>query len=320
MPAVSDTAQTERLDTNVESAGGPLAPALAEQTGYLLRVAYVRAERCWVAELPDGLSPRVHQVLATLQAHGPRSQQKLSDRLHINRTIMVSLIDEIERAGLLERRRDPKDRRSYALALTTRGRRALERMEAAASRADATLTAALSVRERRQLKARLSAVANAHDAEAERQGGLQERTVYLLDAAHTRVRESFEQRLRPLGLTPALYGPLRTLQACGPTSQRAIADALGFSGAAIQQTVDRLEADGLLERKRNPTDRRSYALELTPAGRAAIRGAETAQRELSDDLLGDEQQQDELTRLLLAVLQAPLPPPGDPNASGAHHG
>ena len=87
-----------------------LAPALVEQTGYLLRIAFVRAGKVGAASLPEGTSVRFYGVLQTLTESGPRSQHELSQLLHVNRTMMVGLIDAMEGAGLVERRRNPADR------------------------------------------------------------------------------------------------------------------------------------------------------------------------------------------------------------------
>jgi DNA-binding MarR family transcriptional regulator len=244
-------------------------------------------------------------VLASVATSGPCSQRQLADRLSINRTIMVSVVDELETRGLVERRRNPADRRSYALQITAGGQRALQRMGRAAERADTALVAPLRPAQRERLATQLALIASVDPQEG--RSGLEQRIVFLLHAAHTRVRERFEERLQPLGLTPALFGPLRILQASGPTSQQHIADLLGFSAAAIQQTVDRLQTEGLVERRRNPTDRRSYALQLTPAGHDAIHQAAMAQSELADELLGDPRAQHELTILLLAILNATHP-------------
>ncbi|MGO9907211.1 MAG: MarR family winged helix-turn-helix transcriptional regulator [Solirubrobacteraceae bacterium] len=285
-----------------DAAAGGISPALAAQPGFLLRVAAVEAERRWAEALPAGLTPRLHLVLASVAASGPSSQQQLADRLSINRTVMVSVVDELEGKGLLERSRNPADRRSYALAITAAGRRALARMDRATERADASLMALLGTEQDEQLATRLGAIAGVDPASSG--PGLDHHIVFLLHAAHARVRERFEEHLQPLGLTPALFGPLRTLQASGPTSQQRIANLLGFSAAAIQQTFDRLQADGLIERRRNPADRRSYALQLTPAGHEAIRRAATAQNELADELLGDPHAQQQLTTLLLPIINA----------------
>ena len=48
---------------------------------------------------------------------------------------MISVIDELEAAGLVRRQRDPQDRRRYALRITEAGVVALERMRESAGRA-----------------------------------------------------------------------------------------------------------------------------------------------------------------------------------------
>jgi DNA-binding MarR family transcriptional regulator len=69
---------------------------------------------------PMGLSVRLCGVL-NLLAEGPISQQALGEQLGIDRTTVVELIDELEQQGVVVRRRNPADRRSYALTLTPKG-------------------------------------------------------------------------------------------------------------------------------------------------------------------------------------------------------
>jgi DNA-binding MarR family transcriptional regulator len=68
-----------------------------------------------------GLSVRLCGVL-NLLAEGPISQHALGEQLGIDRTTIVELIDELEEQGVVVRRRNPADRRSYALSLTPKGR------------------------------------------------------------------------------------------------------------------------------------------------------------------------------------------------------
>ena len=279
----------------------------SKETGFLLRLAHARATEQLAAALPDGLLPRHHEVLAALAEWGPLSQQQLAERLGINRTIMVSLIDAMEQLGLVERKRDPADRRSYALVSTRKAGRALADMDRAADQANAQLTSMLADRDRHDLDRTLRRIAGAGGRSEHRPTALTGRTVHLLSLAHHAVGESFAQRLREIGLTPPQYGTLRTLDASGPTSQQAIAERLGLSGTAILQTVDRLEAGQLVKRHRNPNDRRSYALELTPQGRNALRQVIAALDAISAELdhtLGGPKQQQRLQRLLLKLLAA----------------
>lgn len=90
-------------------------------------------------------------VLGCLAEVGPLSQRALVDRLQLDKSSMVYIIDELERQGLAERRKDERDRRSYAVHLTPSGR---ERLDAANRTADAAVVELLtpfSAAERRQL-------------------------------------------------------------------------------------------------------------------------------------------------------------------------
>jgi DNA-binding MarR family transcriptional regulator len=115
------------------------------------------------------------------------------------------------------------------------------------------------------------------------------------------VRARVNESLGALGLTTGLYGPLATIEALGPIGQQPIADQLGLTGPAIVQAVDRLEAAGLVERRRDPTDRRSYALEPTERGHEVLRQARVAIALINDELdaiLGGTRRRQELNRLL----------------------
>jgi DNA-binding MarR family transcriptional regulator len=65
-----------------------------------------------------------------LSAVGPCSQQALSEELRIDRSVMVSVCDDLEQAGYVRRERNPHDRRSYAVTITDSGRRRLVEAEA----------------------------------------------------------------------------------------------------------------------------------------------------------------------------------------------
>ena len=59
------------------------------------------------------------------------SQQRIGERLRIDRTTMVALIDDLERAGYVKRKRNPVDRRAYVITMTAAGRKAQKRAEEA---------------------------------------------------------------------------------------------------------------------------------------------------------------------------------------------
>jgi DNA-binding MarR family transcriptional regulator len=127
--------------------------SIADQLGYLLGRAHLEhraiAER---ALAPLGLSGKGFGALILLVQEGPLSQQRLGARQGIDRTTMVAVVDELESAGFVERRRDPRDRRAYSLQATARGRRVLEQAAEATKRAEDEFLAPLPAADRRRLK------------------------------------------------------------------------------------------------------------------------------------------------------------------------
>lgn len=81
--------------------------------------SYLRAAGEAVAGVPGG--PRGYQVLATAGSGEPSTQVALAQHLGIDRTMMTYLLDDLENAGLVERRPDPTDRRARRVSLTAAG-------------------------------------------------------------------------------------------------------------------------------------------------------------------------------------------------------
>jgi DNA-binding MarR family transcriptional regulator len=246
-------------------------PGLEDFTGYMLRLGHTRAHQIADEEFPDGPHPREYSVLVALAASGPVSQQRLAERLHVNRTLMVGVVDALERRGLVERRRDPADRRSYALHVTGQGAAALERLHGEIERADRRMTERLSTAERARLHELLRALLDIDPRDMPEP--LADRTGFLLARAHFSSRDRANELLRPLGIVVRHFGLMTLLDAHGPSSQQALSQWLSVSPTMITQIVDEVEARGLAERRRNPADRRSYLVSLTPEGKRTLKAA-----------------------------------------------
>jgi DNA-binding MarR family transcriptional regulator len=108
-------------------------------------------------------------ILQHLYAEGPISQQELGRALRIHASNLVAIIDELEGAGLLLRRRDPDDRRRYLLELTDAGVRRLAEAERAAQEAESEMLAPLTAAERERLRRYLTRLAG-HSCAAKRRG------------------------------------------------------------------------------------------------------------------------------------------------------
>jgi DNA-binding MarR family transcriptional regulator len=106
-----------------------------------------------------GLSPSHAGILRILAASPGLSQRALAERLDILPSRLVALLDELEERGLLDRRDDPEDRRSYALHLSKQGRQVLEQVARVAREHQDALCAALTAPERDQLASLLRRIA-----------------------------------------------------------------------------------------------------------------------------------------------------------------
>src|SRR5580693_5285322 len=96
--------------------------ALADDLGWGLGMvfrAYVKAAHAAVADLPGG--PRGYQVLSAAAQGTVASQLALAQHLGVDRTVMTYLLDDLEAAGLIERRPDPTDRRARRVVATQLG-------------------------------------------------------------------------------------------------------------------------------------------------------------------------------------------------------
>jgi DNA-binding MarR family transcriptional regulator len=103
-----------------------------------------------------GMTFRQSWVLTVLIEHGgSRSQNELGKQLLVDANNLVLLLNELEDAGLIERRRDPDDRRRHIVVITDRGRAAYERGLRAQEALEDKVLAALDADERAQLRALL---------------------------------------------------------------------------------------------------------------------------------------------------------------------
>jgi DNA-binding MarR family transcriptional regulator len=90
-------------------------------------------------------------VLASLADLGPASQGPLADRLCLDRSDLVTFLDELEARGLVVRTADPTDRRRKIVELTPAGEQLLAGLDELVFAADDELLAGLSTEERATL-------------------------------------------------------------------------------------------------------------------------------------------------------------------------
>jgi DNA-binding MarR family transcriptional regulator len=133
--------------------------SLADQVGYLLSKAHLRVHvRANEALEPLGLTVKHYGLLTLLVHEGPVSQGRLGEVMKIDRTTMVALVDDLERAGHVDRTRNPEDRRAYALAATASGKRIQRDAATLMKRVYNETLSPLSAGERRELLRMLRAI------------------------------------------------------------------------------------------------------------------------------------------------------------------
>jgi DNA-binding MarR family transcriptional regulator len=104
------------------------------------------------------LRPRHVIALTLLDLVGEQSQSDLAEALRVDRTNLVGLLNDLETADLIERRRSPHDRRRHMVSLTPAGTRRLAEVQNALGAAEQRVLSALDAEQQATLHALLQQV------------------------------------------------------------------------------------------------------------------------------------------------------------------
>jgi DNA-binding MarR family transcriptional regulator len=96
------------------------------------------------------------------------------------------------------------------------------------------------------------------------------------------MRRRFDERARLIGVTRTQWRVLNFLQRDEGINQGGLADLLEVEPISLCRMIDRLEEGGLVERRRDPKDRRAWQIFLTDRARPLLRDL----AKISEDLLG----------------------------------
>jgi DNA-binding MarR family transcriptional regulator len=126
---------------------------------------------------------------------------------------------------------------------------------------------------------------------------------FLLAQVGAHAAAKFAERLSAVNLSPPHAGILRVVHTLGGISQQSLAEHLRILPSRLVVLIDELEERGMVERRADPADRRSYALHLSDKGRDTIKAIGRVARDHQDALLASlsTQERDLLASLLLRV-------------------
>jgi MarR family transcriptional regulator, lower aerobic nicotinate degradation pathway regulator len=141
-----------------------LPQELVESTTFLLkRLGFAAKDRALAAYEATGLHPYHHAVLLVLDEGHRETQGAIADALGYDRGQLVGLLDELEEHELVERRRDPNDRRRHIVRLTPEGKKTLRRLRSLAGEIEDDFLAPLDEEERAVLHGLLLRLAAKHE-------------------------------------------------------------------------------------------------------------------------------------------------------------
>jgi DNA-binding MarR family transcriptional regulator len=150
-------------DRPLKPAAGLPRELVCSTTFLLKRLGFLLKDRTMEAFESTELSPHHYGVLALLEEDPRETQAMIADALGYDRSHLVGILDELEERGLIERKRDPNDRRRHLVSLTPDGKRAFARLRAVVAQLDDDFLAPLDAAERERLHELLLELAGHHD-------------------------------------------------------------------------------------------------------------------------------------------------------------
>jgi DNA-binding MarR family transcriptional regulator len=142
----------------------PLPEELLAKSGFLMvRLAMGFKARAIAEMEAAGFSQYHYSVLALLGEQPRKAQAAIADALGLDPSQLVGVLDALEARGLIERRRDPEDRRRHIVALKAKGRTELAKLGKKIDRLEDELFVPLDAQSRKTFHELLLRLAAYHD-------------------------------------------------------------------------------------------------------------------------------------------------------------
>jgi DNA-binding MarR family transcriptional regulator len=156
--------EAAEVETVQKELPGAFPRELLASPAFLLgRVGFAIKTRSITEFAEQGFTPYHFSVLAVLDEGARATQATIADALRLDRSQLVGLLDGLEERGLIERRRDPHDRRRQAVSLTSAGRETLVGLRSTVTRIENEFLAPLSAEDRDELRSLLLRLVRHHD-------------------------------------------------------------------------------------------------------------------------------------------------------------
>jgi MarR family transcriptional regulator, lower aerobic nicotinate degradation pathway regulator len=160
--------------TSPMNAQAPVAPApkplvkppheLVCSSAHLLKRLGLELKEVYTQAFEEaGAAPYYYSVLAVLEESPRETQSTIADSLGYDRSWLVGVLDELEEKGLIERKRDPADRRRHVVTLLPAGKRKLAELRKVTKAVDDEFLAPLSAKQRESLHDMLLVLVAHHD-------------------------------------------------------------------------------------------------------------------------------------------------------------
>jgi len=126
---------------------------------------------------------------------------------------------------------------------------------------------------------------------------------FLMSDVSRLMRRRFDERARKSGATGAQWRTLKILERHEGLNQGQLAELLEVEPITCCRMIDRLEEAGLVERRRDPADRRAWRIYLTDKARPVLEELRGIAREMIEQALQglDARQRDELIESLNTI-------------------